>query len=92
MQITEMGSWEGRSLKQPQCSGLEMLPMSCPLCNPNYRNKDQLKRALDTWLSEMSGIRVLEGWRAGEMSRNMVAEKTMVMKVSTQAIEEKKRC
>lgn len=33
------------------------------------------------------GVRVLEGWRAGEMSGNVVAERTM--KVSVEAIEEK---
>lgn len=36
----------------------------------------------------MSGVRVLERWRAREMSGNVVAERTM--KVSIQAIEEEK--
>lgn len=71
-----------------QCSGPEMLPLSCPYCNPNYRIKDSLKRALDVWASEMSGVRVLERWRAREISGNVVAERAM--KVSIQAIEEKK--
>lgn len=53
--------------------------------------KDSLKRALGARASEMSAGRVLDGWRAGKMSRNVVPERTRNVKVSTWAFEERKR-
>lgn len=45
---------------------------------------------MDAWASEMSEGRVLEGWRAGQMSRNVVPGRTMDVKASTWAFEERK--
>lgn len=51
--------------------------LELPLLKHKLQNKkDSLKRALDAWASEMSEGRDLEGWRAGEMSGNVVPGRT----------------
>ena len=96
MQIREMGSLEGTCLTQP-CSSphdnaldWKRFPWAAHTVTQTTEIKTDREEHGMLGHPKCLALRVLERWRAREMSGNVLAERTT--KVSIQAIEEKKRC